>query len=105
MTKKERLPIYKKALEIVQSGEEAYGMESGDGLGLCLLLPCIWLNLNSFLDAFIDEKGKEFSFGETTKYFPEFAKYDWHHNIDYMNDAVKWRIDTLKSIIAEYKRK
>lgn len=101
MTKKQRLPIYKRALEIVEGKSHTeYGLDYADGL--CLWLPCLWLNPKRYSEVWYDEKGKEFSLGDVPKYFPEFGKYypsTYPHTNEHLH---QWRIDTLKSIIAEY---
>lgn len=101
MTKKERLRIYKRALEIIQREEYVYRLND---YGLCLLLPCIWLNLDSFMDCFRDNKGVVFSHYDTPKYFPEFGKYNWRNSKVYAKDRNKWRISTLKKIISSYNK-
>lgn len=101
-SKKVRLSIYKKALDILVTGRNEYKLGGGDNMGgLCLLLPCIWLELNTYLDSFIDNQGNVFSYGDTVKYFPEFGKYypsTWEYDAEKRH---KWRIDTLTAIIEQ----
>ncbi len=127
--KEERLLIYKKALSYINNADLSLHKSfynnadlllyklfpnNADLLlyklfpnnaGLCLLLPCIWLNLNSYLDNYIDENGIQFSFSETILYFPEFSEYYYNNGFNikydtlYYNNTVEWRIKILNEII------
>lgn len=99
MTQEKRIEIYKEALEIIKKGESKYGM-SVRAMGLCILLPCIWKNLNHYSDDFIDDNGKRFRYQDTCKYFTEFAEY-YESDIIRYDPSPEWRIKALKAIIKD----
>ena len=69
--KKERIEVYKRALEIIENEEDIYELES---YALCLLLRCIDSNLNSYLEDY-DFRGIYWDYRETPNLYPEFENY------------------------------
>lgn len=69
-----RFPIYKKALDLIQTAklDEKYYALPGDNLELCLLLPCILWDLK---DLFERPSGYNWYFRETKIAFPEIGPY------------------------------
>lgn len=72
--KKQRLEVYKKALEFIESytpkGINKYGLTGYDGL--CLILPSVFYDQH-YLDAIPD--GTDWEISDARKLFPEFGKY------------------------------
>lgn len=93
--KKERIEVYKKALEIITNEEKGYNY------GLCILLRDLYLNNNNPNDNY-----RIIPFQETSIYFPEFGKYYTNKNsfirLYYENDDL-WRRIVLRLILEELK--
>jgi len=66
-TKRKRLATYRKVLKHLEEGVPKFGMEN---FGLCLILPCIYYNLEHFNDPI---NGKSWDYHETIEAFPELA--------------------------------
>lgn len=102
--KKQRIKIYKRALEIIENEEYVYDLRNDRAL--CFLLPAINLNVKNFRE--IQE------YKNTVNLFPEFGKFIsfndscWDHaevkfyNI-YTNNRDLWRRVVLKLILEELK--
>ena len=100
---KVRLGVYQKALEILKSGEvpDKYldkWDEERNTLGLCLLLPCVWLN-KSYMNKWLDGNGNNFYYQSTHMYFPEFGNI-FNHEYNY-NWTAEIRIEVLTRCIAQ----
>ncbi|HRH58807.1 MAG TPA: hypothetical protein PLS10_14240 [Chitinophagales bacterium] len=95
--KKQRLEVYKKALEFIESytpkGINKYGLTGYDGL--CLILPSVFYDQH-YLDAIPD--GTDWEISDARKLFPEFGKY--YPNANYKSNP-KYRIKILKEIITK----
>lgn len=61
-----RLQVYRKAIELIKSGEHAFEMDS---FSLCLLLPCILWNLITYMDDAPD--AEDWIWQETPEMFRE----------------------------------
>lgn len=70
--KKERIRVYKRALEIIENEEDVY--ELGKAYELCILLRCIDSNLNSYKE-YYDFRGIYWDYEETPDLYPEFKRY------------------------------
>ena len=70
--KKERIRVYKRALEIIENEEDVYKL--GKDYGLCILLRCIDSNLNSYKEDY-DFRGIYWCYKETPDLYPEFKRY------------------------------
>ena len=64
-----RIDTYKKAIDIVKSGEPKHGIYPH---GLCLLLPCILWNLTHYCDD--APCGDEWDYNDTSNQFPELTQ-------------------------------
>lgn len=97
--KKERIKVYKRALEIIENEENVYELRKDHYL--CILFRCIDLNLKSYL-----ERGWDFR--DTPMLYPEFRKYflgDFNmkfKKIFYINRDL-WRRVVLRLILEELK--
>jgi len=97
--KKQRIKVYKRALEVIENEENVY--ELGKDRYLCLLLRCIDLNLRSYLNGIWD-------FNDTPKLYPEFKKYfldDFNMRFEriFFNNRDLWRRVVLRLILEELK--
>lgn len=70
--KKERIKVYKRALEIIENEEDVYRLRKD--YGLCILLRCVDSNLNSYLTTY-DFRGIYWYYNETPDLYPEFKRY------------------------------
>jgi len=70
--KKERIRVYKRALEIIENEEDVYGLDKT--YSLCILLRCIDSNLKSYLATY-DFRGIHWHYNETPDLYPEFKRY------------------------------
>ena len=108
--KKERIRIYKRALEIIENEEDVYKLRKD--YGLCILLRCIDSNLNSYLE-YYDFRGIHWHYKDsykiaerycfTPKLYPEFGKYckdgvKKFSNV-YMSNRNLWRRVVLRLIL------
>ena len=91
--KKERIRVYKRALEIIENEEDVY--ELGKAYGLCLLLRCIDSNLNSYKE-YYDFRGIHWDYEETPDLYPEFKRY--------YNDEPRKFIELYESNIDVWRR-
>ncbi len=101
-----RLEIYKEALRLIETDNEILGTHWD--YGLCLLLPCILWDLDSFTSR--GPKGKGWNYRDTTTMFPEIepivcelveVSYLGIHYSDLLEKKKKMRMKGLKTIIEE----
>jgi len=92
--KEQRLETYKRVLEILENKEVVHGgLGTDESDGLCMYLPCVFLNVNW-------QDYKAFNYSDTPKVFIEFGEIYMNMNPDTrMNN--KWRIKILKEIITK----
>lgn len=103
LPKEERLYVYKKAVEHIESGSEQY-MDSTDITplhSLCLLLPCILFNKDTYLSNFWLEGGKECCYAQSSLAFTELTHNVIQNIVDVRDDKEKkeLRLTYLKSFI------
>lgn len=79
-----RLEVYKDALMVIQSKNRIINsmfytknkmgrvLHEGRSMGLCLLLPCVLWNLDTYMDK--DPNGREWMFSRTWTAFPEIKE-------------------------------
>lgn len=102
--KKQRIKVYKRALEIVENEEYVYDLR--DNRALCFLLPAINLNVKNFRE--IQQ------YKNTVNLFPEFGKFIsfndefWDYSeVKFYNIYVSkrdlWRRVVLRLILEELK--
>jgi len=97
--KKERIRVYKRALEIIENEEDVYKL--GKDYGLCILLRCIDSNVSHYKDSYkIAER-----YCETPDLYPEFKRY---YNDEprkfielYESNRDVWRRVVLRLILEE----
>ena len=97
--KKERIRIYKRALEIIENEEDVYGLDKT--YLLCILLRCIDSNVSHYKDSY--KIAERYCF--TPKLYPEFGKYckdgvKKFSNV-YMSNRNLWRRVVLRLILEE----
>ena len=95
--KKERIEVYKRALEIIENEEDVY--ELGKAYGLCHLLRCIDSNLRHYLNDYKIVNSCYY----TPKLYPEFRKY-YKNNVKkfsnvYMSNRNLWRRVVIRLIL------
>ena len=100
--KKERIRVYKHALEIIENEEDVYGLDKT--YSLCILLRCIDSNLKSYLATY-DFRGIHWHYNETPDLYPEFKRY---YNDEprkfielYESNRDVWRRVVLRLILEE----
>jgi len=98
--KKERIRVYKHALEIIENEEDVYGLDKT--YSLCILLRCIDSNLKSYLATY-DFRGIHWRYNETPNLYPEFKRY-YNYNPRkfsnvYMSNRNLWRRVVLRLIL------
>jgi hypothetical protein len=80
---KERLKVYQEAKKYLKAEPSSRFNDNKDKivdeLGVCMLLPCLLWNLDSYLDN-IPESNRYWSYSDTVLAFPEFTDKD----IDYI---------------------
>lgn len=97
LTKKERLALYKRALECYLTKNFPSQLE---GAGICMLLPCLYWDLNHFCDKSPD--GVDWDYRDTKKWFPEIK--EWlavYNSYSTKEQGSIQRIDYLKWLIEE----
>lgn len=102
--KKERIRVYKRALEIIENEEDVYRLRKD--YGLCILLRCIDSNLNSYKEDY-DFRGIYWDYRETPNLYPEFKRYYNDEPIRfiklYESNRDVWRRVVLRLILEELK--
>ena len=100
-----RLNVYKEALEyycnIQDGGSCNYNADNESGLGLCLILPVLLWNLNSYLDNLeINDKTHYWCYRDTKIAFPEIVYWviDIKDTDDY-SDKLILRIKAMEDCI------
>jgi hypothetical protein len=95
-----RIETYKKAIDIVKSGEPKHNVFPH---GLCLLLPCVLWNLQHYCDDAPSEDG--WNYHDTKNMFPELTqmRLDKIKGIDWTDDKAKnrQRINCLRGMIKQ----
>jgi len=97
---KVRLGIYERALEMLESKCSMFSLHKDNGL--CLWLPCLWLNPNDYVEDWFDHDGRSFQMRDVPKYFPEFGRY---YPSDNYERTREYRISILTQIIKNLKEK
>ena len=96
-----RLSVYKKALDyyisVKNGGDNKYDLIGEGGGGVCLVLPCILWELDSFLSE--DPKGNDWDYSDVKIAFPEIK--EWVSNYKESEDKLNDRINCLKLYISE----
>ena len=94
--KKERIEVYKRALEIIENEEDVYGLVE---YPLCVLLRCIDSNVKHYVYSYkiVDD------YHYTPKLYPEFGKYYENNVKNFLNvyafNRNLWRRVVLRLIL------
>jgi len=98
--KKQRIKVYKRALEVIENDLFLIELGLNSDEGLCMLLDCITFNMH------YSKRNLEWLY--TSNRFPEFKKY-YKHNLDlkfanlYNSNKNLWRRVVLRLILEELK--
>ena len=103
--KEVKLDVYKEALEyylnLQKGGLCKYDGGVEGGLGLCLILPTLMWNLNSYLENLeIDGETEYWSYRDTEIAFPEISSWVRKIRREFNNsDRITLRIDAMRDCI------
>ena len=102
ITKEDRFKTYEKALELCENWvKDTYDLDTKPSL--CLLLPCIYFDLENYNgNVIIDGKSYYWACDDTIKWFPEIKKFakkvdsGFYKSVSEINAA---RIEFLKTLL------
>lgn len=96
-----RMEVYKEALKFIKCKEEKYGLY-GKHSGLCLILPCILWDLDTYLSD--DPNDNQWEYFDTSTAFPEISEIlNTLSNSELsIDDKVKLRIEFLENLLKSY---
>jgi len=111
-TFEERLAVYKRAKEIVEKGNNHFGLQYNH---LCWLLPCLFFKVKYFDDDI--GNGKRIKQTKTPELFPEFHRYFNYDRDDIFGHYLihtelveslvaskQWRLKVLSEIISDMEK-